>query len=459
MNKVTLQNLASFLSEKGELDSSKAETLIKTIFDTISDGLISDGIVKIKGLGTFKIVPVVSRESVNVNTGERVLIEGHGKMTFVPEQSVKDNVNKPFAQFETVVVNDGVDFSDLDKVGSSLLDNLNENIFTNQKEGKMDGDSSRSEDSVSDDAHSENIENSDQTQSSAPGVEQSEEKKAINEEKEEIEDSVDDTPDTITEDEKTEGQTDSSKTAAEVRSDDAESTHEEQAHADDSVADGKYEKETSAMNAKEDNAPMDDSIADEEQTAADAPHITARSNRWLKICGVIVICLIVSFSLFYAGFYLGQRNAQVSLTDFFVNNKQCDALVLMKQTHAVRSRKVIHKKVPKTPKKDLNKLTTQMKPAKVQTEVVNKSNAAFDSEKYDKRNRMVKYGAYKITGVEKTVELRNGETLNRLAMKYFGSKDMLCYILAINDLDKNAVVKEGQKVLIPQLELRHKKRK
>jgi nucleoid DNA-binding protein len=91
-----------------------AETFVAMLFDVVNDGLMKDKLVKVKGLGTFKVASVKDRESVNVNTGERVLIEGHDKITFTPDAALRDFVNKPFAQFETVIVKDGVDFSDLD---------------------------------------------------------------------------------------------------------------------------------------------------------------------------------------------------------------------------------------------------------------------------------------------------------------------------------------------------------
>ena len=114
MAKNKIMNITSALSTKYKMPLKDAETFVAMVFDVVNEGLQKDKLVKVKGLGTFKVAAVKDRESVNVNTGERVLIEGHDKITFTPDAVLRDFVNKPFAQFETVVVKDGVDFSDLD---------------------------------------------------------------------------------------------------------------------------------------------------------------------------------------------------------------------------------------------------------------------------------------------------------------------------------------------------------
>ena len=107
MGKVTIQEIASKLIAQNGLSKKEATLFINMMFETIREALERDKMVKVKGLGTFKIIDVESRESVNVNTGERVLIEGHNKITFTPDALMKELVNKPFSQFETVVLNEG----------------------------------------------------------------------------------------------------------------------------------------------------------------------------------------------------------------------------------------------------------------------------------------------------------------------------------------------------------------
>ena len=113
MNKLTLNNIAKVLVEKNGLEPKEAMMFTTAMFDLIHDRLNEDGIVKVKGLGTFKMIRVEARESINVRTGERVLIDSHAKITFTPDAVMKELVNKPFSQFETVVLNDDVEFTDM----------------------------------------------------------------------------------------------------------------------------------------------------------------------------------------------------------------------------------------------------------------------------------------------------------------------------------------------------------
>ena len=124
MGKVTIQDIAVILSERHGLAKKEASGFVSALFDVVREALERDRIVKIKGLGTFKIIDVDARESVNVNTGERVLIEGHNKITFTPDALMKELVNKPFSQFETVVLNEGVDFEDTLKTVESVSDEI-----------------------------------------------------------------------------------------------------------------------------------------------------------------------------------------------------------------------------------------------------------------------------------------------------------------------------------------------
>lgn len=115
MSKSNISRLAKSISSKHGLTQAEAERFISKMFEVANDGLHEDKLLKIKWLGTFKVTPVKDRESVDVNTGERIVIEGRDKISFTPDNILKEIVNKPFAQFETVVVNDGVDFSDIDE--------------------------------------------------------------------------------------------------------------------------------------------------------------------------------------------------------------------------------------------------------------------------------------------------------------------------------------------------------
>ena len=115
MGKLTIQEIAAVLQQKNNFDKQEANTFVTTMFQIIQERLETDGIVKVKGFGTFKLVDVEARESVSVRTGERVVISGHAKVTFTPDATMKELVNRPFSQFETVVLNDGVEFPDLEE--------------------------------------------------------------------------------------------------------------------------------------------------------------------------------------------------------------------------------------------------------------------------------------------------------------------------------------------------------
>jgi nucleoid DNA-binding protein len=122
MAKFGIQELATILVNKGGLSNDEAVSFVNAFFDLIQEGMNIDEIVKVKGLGTFKLVNVEARESVNVNTGERVLIDSHAKISFTPDTTMKDIVNKPFSSFETVMLNEGVTFDDMNPVVATESD-------------------------------------------------------------------------------------------------------------------------------------------------------------------------------------------------------------------------------------------------------------------------------------------------------------------------------------------------
>lgn len=136
MSKNSLNVLGKKLAEKTGLSQQEAELFIKKMFDVVNEGLQDDKQVKVKWLGTFKVTSVKDRESVDVNTGERIVIDGRDKISFTPDNILKEIVNKPFAQFETVVVNDGVEFDEIDKKFEAE-EQMNENQQTEESEEQM----------------------------------------------------------------------------------------------------------------------------------------------------------------------------------------------------------------------------------------------------------------------------------------------------------------------------------
>lgn len=127
MAKINLQQLAKILVQKKVLSQRDAEAFLRDFFDGIVQNVTSDKVVKVKGLGTFKLIEVLDRESVNVNTGERIIIPGHSKLSFTPETSLKDIVNKPFADFQTVVINEGTSIEEMERIPEEEDDETMEN--------------------------------------------------------------------------------------------------------------------------------------------------------------------------------------------------------------------------------------------------------------------------------------------------------------------------------------------
>lgn len=121
-NKLLIQDLAVKLAAKKKVSVKDAETFLKLFFSTISERVIEDKLVKIKGFGTFKLIDVQDRESVNVNTGERIVIRGHSKISFTPDAELKNKVNKPFELFQTVVINEGTSLEEMERLGDERED-------------------------------------------------------------------------------------------------------------------------------------------------------------------------------------------------------------------------------------------------------------------------------------------------------------------------------------------------
>lgn len=136
MSKNSLNVLGKKLAEKTGISQQEAELFIKKMFDVVNEGLQDDKQVKVKWLGTFKVTSVKDRESVDVNTGERIVIDGRDKISFTPDNILKEIVNKPFAQFETVVVNDGVEFDEIDKKFEAE-EQMNENQQVKESKEQM----------------------------------------------------------------------------------------------------------------------------------------------------------------------------------------------------------------------------------------------------------------------------------------------------------------------------------
>ena len=134
MSKIGFKELSLALVDKYGLEREAAEQFVEKMFDVLSKGIETDRQVKVKGLGTFKVVPVASRKSVDVNTGEPIVIEGRDKVSFTPDSAMRELVNRPFSQFETVPINDGVDFTAIDEHFANVEEGTEDIIMTDNDE-------------------------------------------------------------------------------------------------------------------------------------------------------------------------------------------------------------------------------------------------------------------------------------------------------------------------------------
>lgn len=403
MGKISIQDLSSVLVEKRGLSKKDASNFISEMFDIVQQELEKEKIVKIKGLGTFKIIDVDDRESVNVNTGERVLIEGHGKITFTPDSLMKELVNKPFSQFETVVLNDGVEFEDPkeevvepqdtngDPSSMALVDFGLGNVKADLSSFPVIGDDVK---------------------------------------KEEI------------------GDTPSEEVPSEV-------APAEETPADDKIAEEPAKQEP-VVEESATEEPASDEIRDEDVVYDDEEE-TSGSKSWLWMLIGCVVGLACGYLL---GNYFpfidsepSQPQEKVAPAKPIVKKPVApavkDSTATVEQPTAESEKPAVESEKPAA--KSEKPVAEPEKPAQ-KTEVASSSADATAelSAKYAAKDRRVQLGAYHIVGTDKVVKAKEGETLGKISRRYLGP-DMECYLEVYNDLKANDVLKAGQEVKIPKL--------
>lgn len=543
MSKISLNDLAQRLAEKSGISLQDAELFIRKMFDVANEGLQSDKLVKMKWLGTFKVMAVKDRESVDVNTGERIIIEGRDKISFTPDNILKEIVNKPFAQFETVVVNDGVDFDEIDR----KFENAEEDgsVFDSTLECVPDSENSSLESFVEQDspATSGVIDFLDE-ENDAPvsdemivigekrlsqeNVAEPEEKKPEGSEPAATEPAV--FKPAVSEPEESESAT----SELETKKSEAPAQNEVESVVSDEENESTLTEETpiaEKVPSDEENsiteipvveeASIEEEASSDEETPSsdeetDKRHVVLP--RYLVIAAsVVFLAMIGGFGWF--AFNYGKMAAQrdhlalqldnyqqiatekktptksASTQEEILRKKAIEDSVRMaqaseavkkvedveqnmdatadKQSVDVKSaeakknleakkladaknladakRQVEAKKLADAKKQQETKKLAEAKKkeeARKQTE----KHAAQASSKYDQDAR-VRTGAYRIIGVSEVVTAREGQTIKSLSQKYLGP-GMECYVEALNG---NSLLKPGQKVKIPKLELKKKK--
>ena len=414
MGKYSITQLATILVKKNGISNDEALKFVTAIFDIVKEGLETDKLVKIKGFGTFKIIDVDPRESVNVNTGERVLINGHQKITFTPDSVMKEMVNRPFAQFETVVLNDGVDFSDIDK-----LSNINENIDKQEE-----------------------------TQEELQEIIQEEEEKKEEGEKEERKEEVHDI--TPQESSNNDDVVRNPKTISPTK-ELAETSTKETA---EKLIEESSEKQIEEPAEKQIEEPAEDPIEDFDKEE--------NSHNFTTILLSIASCLLLMAASAYIGYLYGieegrhqEKTSQISKYSTYLDkqNEELRTKRLAEEAKATKEAKKTKNDTTKQTAKD-NKTDTTTNNKPKENNKTKEDNNDDNFSKYDNMDARVRTGAYVIVGIDKYIIVREGQTVGKIAKALLGP-GMSCYIEVLNGVTENEPLKEGTKIKIPKL--RHKK--
>lgn len=505
MSKISLSDLAQRLAEKSGISMQDAELFIRKMFDVANEGLQSDKLVKMKWLGTFKVMAVKDRESVDVNTGERIIIEGRDKISFTPDNILKEIVNKPFAQFETVVVNDGVDFDEIDRkfenaeedgpVSDSTLESVpdseNSSVesFVEQDSpatsGVIDFLDEENDAPVSDEMivigekrlSQENVAEPEETNPEEKKPEESEPaatepavfKPAVSEPVE----SESATSELETKESEIPAQ---NEVESVVSDEENESTLTEETPIVEKVPSDEENSITEIPIVEE--APFEEKTSSDEVT--DKRHIVLPRSL-VVAASVVFLAMIGGFGWF--AFNYGKMAAQRDHLALQLDNYQqiatekkapaksastqeeilCkkaieDSVRMAQASEAVKKAENAEQNMDATADKqsiDVKSAEAKKHAEAKKTEEARKQaekHAVQASSKYDQDAR-VRTGAYRIIGVSEVVTAREGQTIKSLSQKYLGP-GMECYVEALNG---NSLLKPGQKVKIPKLELKKKK--
>ena len=486
MSKFSLNTLGKLLADKSGLSQVEAELFIRKMFDVCNQGLDADKQVKIKWLGTFKVQATKDRESINVNTGERFTIEGRDKLTFTPDNILKEIVNKPFAQFETVVVNDGVDFDEIDeKFGEEQTDDAPAQVIDFLDEEKtatpnpevvvIGSEKEKEKEKEAEDELAKQIaiEQAKLERLKQAQLEQERmQKEKLEKEKQEQE---------RLEQERLEQERLEQEKLEQKRLE--QERLEQERLEQERLEQEKLElaQQQQALKAVVEPAvPASDESEEEEEEeeSSNSHHIVIPRYLVVAVC-LIVVALIGGMGWF--AFNYGQMTAQrdhlaMQLNQYHqtpakkVPAKPAAAPLSQEQKlrqkameDSIRMAKTAEavKLAEKSDEESANTEKAKQAEAKAKAEAKEKAKdkdeekaaSKIASSQYDKDAR-VRTGAYRIIGVAETVTVGTGQTLEQISTRYLGS-GMECYVEALNG--KNTV-KAGQKIKIPKLELKKKKK-
>ena len=459
MSKFSLNTLGKQLADKSGLSQVEAELFIRKMFDVCNQGLDADKQVKIKWLGTFKVQATKDRESINVNTGERFTIEGRDKLTFTPDNILKEIVNKPFAQFETVVVNDGVDFDEID-----------EKFGEEQTE----------------DAPAQAIDFLDEEKTATPNPEVV----VIGSEKEKEKEAEDELAKQIAiEQAKLEKLKQAQLEQERIQKEKLEKEKQEQERLEQEKLEQErleQEKLELAQQQQAQKAVVEPAVPasdeseeeEEEEESSNSHHIVIPRYLVVAVC-LIVVALIGGMGWF--AFNYGQMTAQrdhlamqlnqyhqapakkvpakpaaapLSQEQKLRQKAMEDSIRMAKTAEAVKLAENSDEESASAEKAKQTEAKAKAEAKeKAKDKAEEKATSKIASSQYDKDAR-VRTGAYRIIGVAQTVTVGAGQTLEQISTRYLGS-GMECYVEALNGTN---TVKAGQKIKIPKLELKKKKK-
>lgn len=484
MSKSNISRLAKSISSKHGLTQAEAERFISKMFEVANEGLHEDKLLKIKWLGTFKVTPVKDRESVDVNTGERIVIEGRDKISFTPDNILKEIVNKPFAQFETVVVNDGVDFSDIDEkfslqavpaepiaaeMPSTIGEQKTAEASIGQPESKsFDESKNTDEQKVADQPTAE-------VYPSAEAHPMAEEQPMVVEQPMAGEHPMA---------EEQQMQPLVGNTTGEQES----LVNEDILTKESSLVKNASDNEAGTSNeaVASNNAAMSDDAVPSEEPAAEVGEEVHSHHLMIPKYLVAIVCLVFVILLGGMGWFafnFGKMQAQrdqlamqlqtikkptpVATKDSTQTSAEDSAALALKkkaQEDSIRMAET-SKAVEMAEKTEQGRVEGQAlintSSSQIGTSSKEKGSSQAKgtvpsdprSSAYDADPR-VRTGAYRIVGVAQTVTVKDGQSLASLSSLYLGP-GMECYVEAVNGKNE---VKVGQKIKIPKLELKRKKK-
>lgn len=470
MARNSIADIAALVARKQKVGKKEAAEIVTTFFRIISEGLHEDRLVKVRGLGTFKVTAVKPRESVNINTGERVVIEGHDKISFVPDTVMKDFVNKPFAQFTTVPVNEGVSFESIDAASDAeerKLGTADDVLSNNDDEEEEVPETEEEEASSSEEHEPSSVEV--QPQEHPSYVEQSE-ASSLRVDQPQVSSSSDDVEDKPEDDVSDNAITE----ADDVEQDDEEvvksTVISQQSGPSSRISAFEKSSDTvsSALSASSNVSTEDNAVKEPDDSSANDNDNVSREYFDEQMSACRHRCnrnLILSIVLLVVGLAVGFLVGHYAMPEINID-RPIAKTTLVKKAESVAPAPVQQDTVKDSlPKQDTAMVASKEEEQKVEKEEKKEKNENVDEKSSEddlpkdmaklNADRRLRIGAYEIVGVDRVVTLKKGQTMQSFSNKTLG-KDMVVYFQVLNGVDD---LKPGDKMKVPKIRLKKQFRK